>query len=503
MFVLSIALSVSMSANVGLAAPQGTLRVALSTMPNAIEPAVADERNATNVASQLFDSLVWTDDNGKVVPALAESWTISKDGTEYTFKLRKGVTFHNGEPFTADSVIYSWKRGKKKGMKWADRFNIVKSMEKVDDYTVKASCGDKPNPLLLRYISNDWGMIPPKYHQKVGENGFLLHPVGTGPFMFKEWKKGDRLVFEANPNYWEKGYPKVQTLIFRPIPESSTRVAAIKTGEVDIVGRLSAEEAGSLKGLPSVKPFSYNVDRVYYIAFNNLTSGKGLPTESPLVRRAMNYAVDVQAILDALFNGNGRQATGFVTPGNIGYDKEIKPFGFDPEKAKALLKEAGYAKGFDIDFACPAGAYTNFEQVCEAVQGFLSDVGINTNLSIMESGKYWDLEAKKQLPPLFGDSWSERAGEALPRLKGALGGMDASYSAWSDPEIDRLMSKISVTVDEAARAALYVEIQRYMQKNPPFIYLYEPVTFEAISTKVRDYRPRAAESYYLKYTYVQ
>ena len=151
-----------------------------------------------------------------------------------------------------------------------------------------------------------------------------------------------------------------------------------------------------------------------------------------------------------------------------------------------------------MDFACPAGAYTNFEQVCEAIQGYLTEVGIQTNLELMESGKYWDLEAKKELPPLFGDSWSEASGEALPRLKGALGGMKASYSAWSDPEIDRLLAEIGRTVDDDARAKLYVELQRYMQKDPPFIYLYEPVTFEAINPKVQDYTPRPAEDYFLK-----
>jgi peptide/nickel transport system substrate-binding protein len=280
-------------------------------------------------------------------------------------------------------------------------------------------------------------------------------------------------------------------------------MAAIQTGEVDIVTRLSSEEAEALKSVPDVKMINYPVDRVYYIAFNNLTSGKGKPTENKQVRKAMNYAVDVQAIIDALFDGYGRQATGLITPGDWGYDEEIAPFGFDPEKAKELLKAAGYGNGFSMGFACPSGAYTNFEQVCEAVQGYLGAVDIETDLSLMESGKYWDLEGKKQLPPLFGDSWSEATGEALPRLKGALGGMDASFSAWSDPKIKNLLAEIGRTIDDDARADLYVELQRYMKENPPFIYLYEPVTFEAINPKVKDYRPRAAENYYLKYTSIE
>ena len=479
--------------------PTGTLVRAISTLPNSLDMPQAAERQASTTAWQMYDSLVWFDDEGTLVPALAESWEVSEDGTEYTFYLREDVTFHNGEPFNADAVVFSWERASTAEFEYTYHWQTAASVEKVDDYTVKVTT-ETPNALFLSTVADNWAMIPPGYFEEVGQEGFNEHPMGTGPYKFVEWVKGDHITMEANNDYW-RGAPKIETVIYRPIPESSTRVAAIQTGEVDIVTRLSSEEAQSLLGADNVKIIKYPVTRIYYIAFNNLTSGLDQPTMDAKVRQAMNYAVDVKVINDALFDGFNKEAIGFVATPELGYDN-AEPFGYDPERAIALLEEAGYPNGFDMDMACPAGAYTHFEEVCEAVAAYLIEVGINIDLEIMESGQYWDLEAVRELPPLFGDSWSAVGGEAFRRLTGALGGFDVSYSSWSDPEIDRLIEEIKINVDQGERAKLYGELQVYMREDPPFIYLYEPMTFEAINTRVQEYKPRSAETYFLYETYV-
>ena len=479
--------------------PTGTLVRAVTTFPNSLDMPQCAERQASTTAFQLYDSLVWLNDDGLLEPALAESWEVSEDGTEYTFYLREGVTFHNGEVFNADVVVFNWDRVVNAEFEYSDLWRQAISTEKIDDYTVKVTT-DGVNALFLSTVADNWAMIPPGYFAEVGQAGFDEHPIGTGPYVFVEWVKGDHITMVANPDYW-RGAPKIETVIFRPIPESATRVAAIQTGEVDIVTRLSSEDAQSLLGAENVKVIKYPVTRIYYIAFNNLTTGLDQPTMDPKVRQAMNYAVDVDTIISALFDGFAKPAAGYVATSELGYGA-VEPFGYDPDKALALLAEAGYPDGFAMDMACPAGSYTHFEEVCEAVVGYLSDVGIVVTLEIMESGQYWDLEATKALPPLFGDSWSATGGEAYRRLRGALDGWDASYSSWFDEEIDRLLTAIETTVDQEARAGLYGELQVYMQENPPFIYLYEPVSFEAINTRVQNYKPRSAETYFLYDTFV-
>jgi peptide/nickel transport system substrate-binding protein len=472
--------------------PTGTLVRAISTFPNSLDHPQAAERQASTTDYQLYDSLVWFGEGGTIDPQLAESWEVNEDGTEYTFYLREDVVFHNGEPFNAEAVVFNWERVVAAEFEYSYHWEVASSVEAIDEYTVKATLPD-PDALFLGTVADNWVMIPPGYFEEVGQDGFDAHPMGTGPFKFVEWVKGDHITMEANLDYW-RGAPKIETVSFRPIPESATRVAAIQTGEVDIVTRLSAEEAQSLLGAEDVKIIKYPVARVYYIAFNNLTTGLDQPTMDAKVRQALNYAVDVDLIIDALFDGFAEPATGYVVAGELGYGN-VEPFGYDPDKALSLLEEAGYPNGFAMDMACPVGAYTHFEEVCEAVVGYLEDVGIDVSLDLMESGQYWDLEANKELPPLFGDSWSAAGGEAFRRLTGALGGMDASYSAWSDPQIDALLEEIQATPDQDDRAALYGELQVYMQEDPPFIYLYQPVQFEAINTRVQGYQPLPFEGY--------
>ncbi len=477
----------------------GTLIVALATEPNSIFLPNAAERNAINVSTQIYEGPVWINDDNEIEPALATEWEVNDDATVFTFTLREGVTFHNGETMDAEDWIASWQAASEDANVYAYLYQKVEAVEALDDMTVQMTLGSS-DALFGRELS-EWAILPASQWEAEGLAGIEAHPIGTGAFKFVSWDRGDRIVLEKHDDYWNEGLPLVDGLIFRPIPDSSTRLAAVRTGEVHIAQRFNAEEAATLEAAQDVEVVTYPVDRVYYIAFNNLTTGIGTPLESREVRVAMNHAVDRQAIVDSLFDGQAALATGLISTSSLGFDDSLPPYPYDPELAMQLLADAGYPDGFTIGMACPTGAYVNFEEVCQAVAAYLEAVGINLDggeIQFMESGQYWDLEASKQLPPLFGDSWSSTSSESLERLEGALGGFDADYSAWTDDTILELLSRIKSTIDEEERAAVYSELHRYTFEDPPFIYLYEPFAFEGINAAVRNYRPRAAEDYFLK-----
>ncbi|MCA1735333.1 MAG: ABC transporter substrate-binding protein [Actinobacteria bacterium] len=482
----------------GAAPVEGELVVALATEPNSLFSPNAAERNAINVASQIYEGAVWIDEENQIQPALATEWEISEDGTVFTLTLREGVMFHNGETMDADDWVASWEAAKDEANVYGYIYAAATSVEALDAQTVEVTLGE-PDALFERKLA-DWAILPASQFEEGGLAAIEENPIGTGPFKFVSWNRGDRIVLEAFEDYWEEGLPLLAGVTFRPIPDSSTRLAAIQTGEVHIAQRFNSEEAATLEQASGVELVTYPVDRVYYIAFNNLTTGVGTPLEDPLVRKALNHAVDRQAIVDSLFDGQAALSTGLVATTSLGYDTALEPYAYDPELAMDLLAEAGYPDGFSMGMACPTGAYTNFEEVCQAVGGYLEAVGVTLDggeIQFMESGQYWDLEAAKQLPPLFGDSWSSVSTESFARLQGALG-TDADFAAWGDEQIHGYLDKIQATLDDEERASVYTELHNYMYEDPPFIYLYEPFAFEGVAEEVENYRPRAAENYFLK-----
>lgn len=475
--------------------PTGALVVALPNDPTSLYGPRGADITAGNASRPLFNSLVRRDENDDLVPELAESWTVSDDGLAYTFVLRQGVTFHNGETFDARSVVATWQYGSDSSNDYAQEFTRVSAVETIDDYTVTLRTA-APDPVLLTSLADSWGMVPPDYIAEVGLDGFEAAPVGTGPFQLVERVPGDRIVMEANPEYWEAGLPMVQDLTFRIIPDVTTRLAAIQTGEVDIVNRLSGDLAAVLEG-SGVSVIQYPNDRVYYVAFKNIGNGVDTPIIDPKVRQALNYAVNRQGIIDAIFGGNASLVTGFVMSTNLGYNDALQPYAYDPDMARTLLQEAGYGDGFAISMGCPTDAYLNINEVCLAIQRDLGAVGVDLTVEFKTSNAFWSQPGYGAVGPLFVDSWSTSLGEAINRLQGAL--IPGNYyTAWEDPDLTDMITAIGTTVDRQARAELYRELQVMMYENPPFIYLYQPINFEAVSARVQGYTPLPNEGYDLR-----
>lgn len=455
-----------------------------------LDPTMNRETPTFNVLMNLFDALLFKEPDGSFSPGLATSWE-AVDDTTWAFELREGVTFHNGEPFTAEAVVYTVERilDPETASPIARGFSFITAAEAEGDYRVTVTT-DGPQPLAETYFS-ELLIVPPAYFEEVGAEAFAQNPVGTGPYTFVSWQPDVALELRANPDYW-RGPADVTELTLRPVPEALTRFSSLSAGEADLITSVPPSLTTTVEAAPNAALATVESARVIYIGINTLQAG---PLQDARVRQALNYAVDVSAIAEGIFGGLATPTTTLLTSADFGYTDAVSPYPYDPERARELLAEAGYADGFDVTLGTPNGRYTNDVQVAQAVAAQLGEVGVRVTPEVREYGAYVGDLFAKNAPDLFLIGWGNAPLDAdfilYPLLR-----TDGLLSYYSNPELDALLDTGHTTLDESVRAAAYADALTIIQAEAPMIFLYKQVDAYGVSSRL-SWTPRADEFLWL------
>jgi peptide/nickel transport system substrate-binding protein len=401
----------------------------------------------------IHDALVRPYPGQKMGPSLAESWEESEDGLTYTFKLRPGLKFHDGDPVTTEDVKFSFERYQGAGAQALK--DHVSEVEIVDPLVVRFRLKEPWPDFMTFYGTTATAagiVVPKKYLMQVGDDGFKQHPVGAGPYKFVSSKPGVEVVLEADPGYW-RHVPHVKTLVMRSIPDATTRALTLKTGEADIAYALDGLAAEGIKDDPSLKIVPTKHASINWIEFSEQWDPKS-PWHDKRLRLAVNYALDRQAISDAGCLGFCPPA-GVIVPRVMEFALQAEPMPYDPAKAKQLLAEAGYPNGIDGgEFAAIPG----FPTIAESIMNYLNAAGIRVRLKQMERAAFYaDWQAKK-LRGLF-LTGAGNSGNAASRVEAFIQSKGA-YAYGGYPDIDELFRQQATERDHAKREGLLDKIQQ-------------------------------------------
>jgi peptide/nickel transport system substrate-binding protein len=461
--------------------PKDELRVAIPWTPENLDPTMNLSSIRAQIGVSIFDSLVGRNAENRIVPELAESWRLLDD-TTWQFRLRKGVVFHNGEPFNAEAVRFTVQRVLDPNQKSPNRANIaeVSKVEVVDEFTVRLVTRQPYAPFLNRLI--DFPIVPPRYTPEKGDQGLALRPVGTGPFKFVELVKDDRLVVEAFDRHW-RGAPRIRRITFRPVPEPFTRVAALRSGELDLITNLPPSLARELERVPGIKVQRVPSTWMIYLGLNAFAK----PLSDVRVRQALNYASDVDAIIKTVLEGNGRRTPGPLTPHMFGYDPGVKGYPYDPAKARRLLAEAGYPDGLEITLDSPEGRYQGDKEIAEALAGQWQKAGFKPKVQVAEWGAYF----KRYLGRQFSDAY-------LLGLGGPMQDGDELYNLvsskgrglyYKNEKVDTLFDAGRSTMDQAKRRKIYSDLAKAIVEDATWVFLMQQVDIYAMRDRV-EWTPR-------------
>ena len=462
--------------------PEGQLTIAFDA---SIAPTFLDPAETSGIATPfaflyaMHDALIKPLPGNNMAPCLAESWQESPDGRVVEFKLREGLKFHNGDPFTAEDVKFSFHRYR--GTSARQLHDRVKAVEIVDPHRVRFVLHAPWPDFLAFYATPATGaawIVPRKYIEKVGEAGFKRQPVGLGPYRFVRMSPGVELVLEANEQYWRKK-PSVKRLVFKGVPDRTTRLAMLKAGDADIGYLMVGVEGATIAADPKLRLVRVIPSAVWWLEFPEQWNPKS-PWRDRRVRLAANLAVDKHAINDAERLGFSR-LTGSIIPSVMEFALRIDPFPHDPTHARRLLADAGYPNGFDAGDLTPLPPFTTMG---EAVANDLAAVGIRSRVRSMERATYMEAWRSKKLQGVL-VTVSAAPGNAASRLE-AFVVSTGPYAYGGYPDIDDLFRQQAQERDRKKREAILHEIQRLMHERVMHGPIFEPATLHGVGPRVEE-----------------
>ncbi|MFS0877063.1 ABC transporter substrate-binding protein [Solibacillus isronensis] len=468
-----------------------------------LDPGIVTDGESFKVTQNLFETLLnFGEQDTTINPGLAKEWEVSEDGLTYTFQLQEGVKFHDGTDFNAEAVIKNinrWKGGKEEDFYYfnsmfkAEGEDIIKDVTAEGDYTVVFTLSRPQAPFLKNLAMSPFGIGSPTAFEAAGDK-FGDNPVGTGPFKFTEWKRNDSITIEKFEDYWQEGFPKLDKVIFRSIPDNSARLNELMAGNIDLADGINPSDGKTVEGDSTLQLIERPSMNIGYLGLTNTRA----PFDNKLVRQAVNYAIDKQAIVDAFFEGRAEVAANPMPPSISGYNDAISPYPYDPEKAKSLLAEAGY-DGKEIELwamPVPRPYMPDGAKVAEVIQKNLEDVGIPSKIVTFEWATYLE-KAKNGEADAFMLGWTGDNGDADNFIytlldKDNIG--SNNYAYYTNEEVHSLLIQAQSETDENVRNELYKKAQEIIHDDAPWVPLAHSTPLLAAKAGVNGFLPHPTGS---------
>ena len=471
-----------------------------------LDPIAVTDGESFAVTQNIFETLIrFGEQDTTLQPGLAKEWKVSDDGLEYTFTLQEGVKFHDGTDFNADAVVKNferWMTGDAEKFPYfqsmfggfeGEDVAVIKEVKADGDTTVVVTLNNPQAPFLKNLAMSPFGMASPTAFDKEGDK-FGDNPVGTGPFKFVSWKRNDSVTVEKNADYWKEGLPKVDKVVFKSIPDNSTRLNALKTGEIDLATGISPSDSASIEADSNLQLIERPSLNVGYLGMTVTRK----PFDDKRVRQAVNYAIDKEALVKAFYEGKADVASNPMPPAVSGFNKDISAYPYDPEKAKALLKEAGY-DGKEIELwamPVPRPYMPDGQKIAEAIQKNLDDVGIKSKIVTYEWATYLDKAAKGEADA-FLLGWTGDNGDADNFLYTLLDESNIgsnNYTYFKNSETHKLLLKAQKETDEDKRNALYEKAQKIIHEEAPWVPLAYSTPILAGKSTIKNFKPHPTGS---------